>query len=308
VKPSWVQQALAGLAILFVVTAALAGGFLLMIGDDPLGAGSRGWPTPTPFRLPTLPPGGVAGVTPQTGVPPTVTLSPTDAPSDTPEPTPTNVPPPTSTPPLSDTPVPPQPTTTVCTVRVGWVPYTVQRGETLFRIALRYGLSTGELQRGNCLPDTSLIAGQTLYVPNVQPRPQPTSAPLPTATLPPVASGGGGSIARPEPGTTAGACTDPNSTITSPGVGAVISGNAPFYGTAMHPDLQFYKLEVRRHGTSGEQDFVTVHTGTEPVQNGLLGTVNTVAFENGDYWVRLVVVDSTGNYPERCSILYTFRN
>ena len=68
VKPSWVQQALAGLAILFVVTAALAGG-LLMIGDDPLGAGSRGQPTPTPFRLPTLPPGGVAGVTPQTGVP-----------------------------------------------------------------------------------------------------------------------------------------------------------------------------------------------------------------------------------------------
>lgn len=311
-KQRWTGQILAVLAMLFVAVSTVVGGLLLTLGDGPLGVGSRNQATVTPYRLPTLPPGGVVEITPETDVPPTVTLNPTGSPTVTPEPSPTDEPPPTPTAPPPPTatasPAPPQPTATVCRVQAGWVPYTVQRGETMFRIGLRYGLSTGELQRGNCLPGTSLSAGQTIYVPNVQPRPQPTSAPQPTATTPPVAGGGSPPIARPAPGTTAGACTDPNSTITSPGAGAVIGGNAPFYGSAMHPDMQFYKLEVRQAGASDSQEFVTAHTGTSPVQSGLLGSINTAAFANGDYWVRLVVVDSTGNYPERCSILYTFRN
>jgi uncharacterized protein YgiM (DUF1202 family) len=68
------------------------------------------------------------------------------------------------------------PTTTAqagCTPRYDWTGvHTVQRGETAFRIARRYGLTTGELAGGNCLPDASRIyAGQQLRVPGANPVP-----------------------------------------------------------------------------------------------------------------------------------------
>lgn len=44
--------------------------------------------------------------------------------------------------------------------------YTIQRGETLFRIAQRYGLSVGELAQANSLSDPTLIfAGQQILIP-----------------------------------------------------------------------------------------------------------------------------------------------
>lgn len=61
-----------------------------------------------------------------------------------------------------------------------WVPYTVKRGDTLFRIALAYGLSVDLLQAANCLSSTTIRVGQVLYVPNV-----PTRTPLATATFQP---------------------------------------------------------------------------------------------------------------------------
>ena len=56
--------------------------------------------------------------------------------------------------------------------------------------------------------------------------------------------------------------------------------------------------------------FMTVnpYTGEQQVNNGVLAELNTLAFENGEYWIRLVVVNDTGNYPERCAILYVIQN
>ncbi len=71
-----------------------------------------------------------------------------------------------------------------CVRHPGWVPYTVQPGENLFRLAQAFGLSTYELQVGNCLPGTLIYAGQTLFVPNV-----PTRTPVRTATLAPTLPG-----------------------------------------------------------------------------------------------------------------------
>lgn len=107
---------------------------------------------------------------------------------------------------------------------------------------------------------------------------------------------------------TDGLCRDRNSVITSPAVGAVLSGEQAFYGSAIRQDFSYYKLEIRQEGTTTPADFVTFYTGETPVQNGLLGILLTPAFTDGEYWIRLTVVDSTGNYLERCSILYVIDN
>lgn len=58
-----------------------------------------------------------------------------------------------------------------CISRADWTgTYTVQRGENLFRIARRYGLSTLDLAAGNCIMNPNRIfAGQTLRVPGGSP-------------------------------------------------------------------------------------------------------------------------------------------
>ncbi len=302
-KQSRAQQVGAALAILLVVGATLVGVLLLGSGDGPLV--SQQPPTPrlsaTPYRLPTVAPEELPGEVAEE--------PPTDLPTD--EPTveaPTDTPPPTSVPPtdaptaVPATAIPAVPTALPCRVQAGWVPYLVEIGDTLSAIGRRYGVSASALQLGNCLTSPALQAGDTILVPPRAVAPA-TAGPTRVAAVP------GSPPGQPLPTATrrssAGACTDSGSFISAPTVGAVLSGVVPFYGTATHPDLQFYKLEVRRQGTD---EFVTVYTGQEHVHSGLVGTVNTPGFPNGEYWVRLVVVDSTGNYPERCSILYVFQN
>ena len=80
--------------------------------------------------------------------------------------------------------VPPVPTVTVipCGPPAGWVKtHIVQRGDTLFRIALSYGITYPQLQRANCMGSSTIIyPGQRLWVPNV-----PTRTPTPgTTTIP----------------------------------------------------------------------------------------------------------------------------
>src|SRR5512133_1005051 len=61
----------------------------------------------------------------------------------------------------------------------GWTIHVVQSGETLFRLSQAYGVSTYQLQQANCLNGTTIIAGQSLYVPNVI-----TNTPVYTRTAP----------------------------------------------------------------------------------------------------------------------------
>jgi LysM repeat protein len=60
-----------------------------------------------------------------------------------------------------------EPASAACTVRTDWLNrHTISRGETLYRIALRYGTNVATLANGNCLSDPSRIyAGQVLRVP-----------------------------------------------------------------------------------------------------------------------------------------------
>ncbi|MCC6904207.1 MAG: hypothetical protein IT326_00085 [Anaerolineae bacterium] len=108
---------------------------------------------------------------------------------------------------------------------------------------------------------------------------------------------------------TDGACSNPDSRITSPPVGAVLRDVVEFIGTARLPEgFDYYKFEIRPDRVSTAADFVTINTWHTPVTNGTLMQLDTRAFPNGGYWIRLVVADTTGNYPERCSNFYTIRN
>ncbi|HFD40899.1 MAG TPA: LysM peptidoglycan-binding domain-containing protein [Anaerolineae bacterium] len=63
----------------------------------------------------------------------------------------------------------------------GWVPYVVRRGDTLYSLAARYGITVAALKQANCLQGDTIVVGATLWVPYYQP--QPTRRP--TATRPP---------------------------------------------------------------------------------------------------------------------------
>lgn len=70
--------------------------------------------------------------------------------------------------------VPPVPTVTVvpCGPPLGYVKrYIVQAGDSLYRIALSYGITYQQLQRANCMgTSTTIYTGQVLWVPNITPR------------------------------------------------------------------------------------------------------------------------------------------
>ncbi len=101
-------------------------------------------------------------------------------------------------------------------------------------------------------------------------------------------------------------CPDGRAVILSPGNGAIVSGNVPIVGTAQHDQFAFYKLE---HAPSGANPSYSYFDGAETqVVGGLLGNLNSVAMANGAYIIQVVVVDSTGNYPEPCRVTVTVQN
>lgn len=108
----------------------------------------------------------------------------------------------------------PVPTATLCQPRRGWVTYTVQRGDVLYRIAERYGIRYTELMAANCLNSTIIYAGQQLYVP---PWPAHTFTPTrtPTATLTPTASATPFVSASPTPSPSATPTSSPTPTATA---------------------------------------------------------------------------------------------
>ena len=76
--------------------------------------------------------------------------------------------------------VPPTPTATFipCGPPLSWIFYTVQAGDNLYQISLKYRVTVAELQLANCMgSSTQIKVGQKLYVPNV-----PTSTPFFTET------------------------------------------------------------------------------------------------------------------------------
>ena len=78
-----------------------------------------------------------------------------------------------------------------------------------------------------------------------------------------------------------------------------VNGTITITGTADVPNFAFYKYEVTSMGT---QNWVTIAAKQAPVKDKDLGEWNTLPFANGDYFLRLVIIDNVGASLEPCVI------
>jgi LysM repeat protein len=157
----------------------------------------------------------------------------------------------------------------------GGVYYTVQAGDTLAKIAVRYGTSVWTLVKANNIANPNVIyTGQRLFIPK-------STTPPP----PPVKPG----------------CEH----LQWPTAGARLCGVVQAKGTADLANFWYYKLEFRQDGLD-EWHYIT--GAQTPVTNGNLGAWDTRSVPDGTYMFRIVVVDKTGNYPPACEIAVQVRN
>lgn len=102
-------------------------------------------------------------------------------------------------------------------------------------------------------------------------------------------------------------CPDPRAQLASPAVGQTIAGQVTVSGTAIHEKFQYYKLEYAA-GANAQGGFVYLVGGNSPVNSGVVGRFDSTALANGVWTLRLVVVDTTGNFPPPCSVTINVQN
>ena len=124
----------------------------------------------------------------------------------------------------------------------------------------------------------------------------PTRQVIPTA---PVATHTPVPVAPPPP-----LCPNPAVNLTAPGQNARLSGVVQVIGTAAIGNFWYYKVEIGiGNDPSGWTVIGDLHY--EPVSSGVLERFNAAAFPAGQYTIRLVAVDKTGNFPEPCAVRVT---
>jgi len=176
--------------------------------------------------------------------------------------------------------------------------YTVQRGDNLYRIALRFGTTCQAIAAANNLWNPNYIyVGQRLLIPGYAP-PPPPPPPVPTVkpTVRPTAT------PTPTPTPRVAVCP-PWAQITEPTVNAKLDGAGITFirGTATIDNFWYYKLEFGV-GEWPTQWSLIEELHYAPVVSGYLGDWKTGALAEGVYQLRLVVVDKTGNYPQPCQV------
>lgn len=130
-------------------------------------------------------------------------------------------------------------------------------------------------------------------VPEVEAEVPPTETPVPPPEPPPVV---------------ASVCPDPRAQLTSPASGTTVSGQVSLSGSATHEQFNYYKLEYAP-GANADDGFVYLSGGSAAVAGGTLGSFNSAAvLSNGTWTIRLVVVDSTGNFPPPCKVTINVQN
>ena len=102
-------------------------------------------------------------------------------------------------------------------------------------------------------------------------------------------------------------CADARARINSPGNGSIVSGSFNIVGSATHEQFQFYKVEYAE-GASTDQPFVYLAGGNNPINGGVLATIDSTIWPNGTWTIRIVVVDQTGNFPPPCNVTITVSN
>jgi hypothetical protein len=152
-------------------------------------------------------------------------------------------------------------------------------------------------------PTPILELPPTPTVPPLLPTPTITPTPLPVSTteLPAAVTGETtptpASPPPPAPQVQSPSCPHPGSRIFQPGNGARVAGEIQITGAASIENFDYYKFEFR---STSSQDWNFITRYDNSVTEGLLGSWNTDTVPPGEYELRLVVVDSTGNFPEPC--------
>lgn len=104
---------------------------------------------------------------------------------------------------------------------------------------------------------------------------------------------------------TAGDCNDPNARITTPKPDQTVSGNVNIFGSANRDNFNVFKLQL----SSDRKNWSDLRTSNAPVAgDALLFYWNSRLVANGDYWLRVLVVDKTGNYNEPCAVHVVVKN
>ena len=100
-------------------------------------------------------------------------------------------------------------------------------------------------------------------------------------------------------------CVPETSMITSPEPGDELQGTIEITGTANIPNFGFYKYEVAPMGT---ENWGTISAERTPKRDEKLGDWNTTSLTNGDYFLRLVIIDNVGTSLEPCVIAVRVAN
>ncbi len=136
--------------------------------------------------------------------------------------------------------------------------------------------------------DALAAAEQTAAVEAVAaPTPEPTATPAPMVVAP--------------------TCPDGRAVIFRPGQHEVVHGVVNIIGRATHESFQYYKLEYAP-GANAAGGFAYLAGGNNPVDNGVLASIDTNALGNGDWTLQVVVVDQTGNWPPPCQVTISVQN
>lgn len=141
------------------------------------------------------------------------------------------------------------------------------------------------------LPETTPTATATRQV-RPTPRPLPTQAPQ--------------EISTPTPEPRRPACPDARAVITAPGVDAQLSIPVTVIGSATHENFSYYKLEYGPGPNPADSQWSFFAEGNQPVSNGRLGVLSS-ALPPGVYSIRIVVVDTSGNFPPPCKTTFSIR-
>ena len=163
-----------------------------------------------------------------------------------------------------------------CEVRADWILYLVEEGDTLLSVALAADIDLIELRAGNCYnPIRGIFAGEELLVPQL-----PTTLAVGTPLFP----------AETDQYSTVG-CESDQASIQSPPAMTELKGIFALIGRAIVPDGGAYRLSLRPAWLDSYIDYGEFES---PVDDDVLGLINTEIFGLGMHWLRLTLLDDGG--------------
>jgi hypothetical protein len=122
------------------------------------------------------------------------------------------------------------------------------------------------------------VSTATPVLPRAQ-QPTPVPPSLPPTAVPPAAE-----------------CPNPLARIVAPGVDTHLTGVVQVIGSASIPNFQYYKLEYGA-GEQPQRWNVIGDLHRRSISDSVLETFNSAALPAGVYYLRLTVVDMSGNFP-----------